>query len=125
VPGDAWERKPLRFPDAQLSAVQTNVAELLGNGQPIGLSGDNLYLDLDLSEANMPSGTQLRIVDVVLEVTPKLHNGCRKFATRFGHDALRFVSERQNRHRNLRGIYLRVVRAGDVKVGDVVEVMRR
>ncbi len=123
MPGDAWERKPLRFPEAQLTVMQSNVAELVHNGQPIGLSGDNLFMDLDLSEANMPIGTRVRIVDVILEVTPKAHNGCKKFAARFGHDALRFVSERENRHRNLRGIYMRVIQAGDVKVGDLVEVL--
>jgi hypothetical protein len=125
MPGDAWERKPLRFPEAQLAVVQTNVAELIANGQPIGLSGDNLYMDLDLSNSNLEPGTHLRIVDVLLEVTTKAHNGCKKFATRFGHDALRFVSEREHRHRNLRGIYMRVLQAGDVKVGDVVEVLKR
>jgi hypothetical protein len=124
MPGDAWERKPLRFPEAQLAVMQTNVAELIGNGQSIGLSGDNLYIDLDLSSGNLKAGTRLRIVDVLLEVTAKAHNGCKKFAGRFGHDALRFVSERENRHQNLRGIYLRVLAAGDVKVGDMVEVIR-
>jgi MOSC domain-containing protein YiiM len=61
----------------------------------------------------------------ILEVTPKPHNGCRKFLGRFGNGALRFVSKPELRHRNLRGIYLRVIEAGDAGPGDPVEVIRR
>jgi MOSC domain-containing protein YiiM len=57
--------------------------------------------------------------------TSAAHNDCRKFHARFGNDALRFVSEPERRHRNLRGIYLRVVEEGEVAVGDVVEVVAR
>jgi MOSC domain-containing protein YiiM len=53
------------------------------------------------------------------------HNGCRKFRGRFGDGALRFVSNSELRHRNLRGIYMKVVAAGEVAVGDPVEVISR
>jgi MOSC domain-containing protein YiiM len=53
------------------------------------------------------------------------HNGCRKFQARFGQDALRFVSMKDLRHRNLRGIYMRVVEPGDVRPGDPVAVLAR
>src|SRR5687768_2405802 len=49
MPGDAWGRNPKRKLEAQLATMQTDVAELIANGQPIELSGDNLYLTLDLS----------------------------------------------------------------------------
>ena len=58
-------------------------------------------------------------------MTAKLHNGCRKFAARFGHDALRLVANPQLRHRNLRGIYMSVVEAGEVAVGDAIAVVSR
>ena len=61
----------------------------------------------------------------MLEVTPKPHDGCRKFQARFGPDALRFVAAKERRHRNLRGIYLRVIEDGEVGVGDAVEVLAR
>lgn len=125
VPGDYWERRVPLDPNAQLAIMQTPVAELIANGQPLPLSGDNLFVDLDLSAANLPIGSRLRIGEAVLTVTPKAHNGCKKFQARFGEDALRFVSEKPTRHRNLRGIYLRVLEAGEVRAGDAITVLER
>ena len=59
----------------------------------------------------------LRVGEAVVDVTPKPHNGCKKFAGRFGEDALRFVQAAATRHHNLRGIYWRVVLAGEAGVG--------
>ena len=84
-----------------------------------------LLLDLDLSLANLPIGSTLRIGAARLEVTPKPHNGCVKFRRRFGADALRFVSAPPLRALNLRGIYLRVVEEGEAAVGDPVVVVSR
>ena len=125
VMGDAWGRRPGRDPQMQIAVMQAAVADMIANGQPLTLFGDNLFLELDLSAANLPAGSRLRVGGAVLEVTPMPHNGCRKFQARFGHDALRFVSVMQLRHRNLRGIYMRVVEPGDVQPGDAVEVLAR
>lgn len=125
VTGDAWSRKDDRHLDAQIAVMQANVAELIANGQPLTLFGDSLFLDLDLSRLNLPVGSRVRLGHATLEVTPMPHNGCRKFQARFGPDALRFVSNKGLRHRNLRGIYMRVVEAGLVSAGDVVEVKFR
>jgi hypothetical protein len=125
VPGDAWGRRAERDPSAQIAVMQGDVARLISNGQLLDLFGDSLFLELDLSTGNLPTGSRLRIGGATLEVTPKPHNGCRKFRARFGEEALRFVSDPSLRHRNLRGIYFRVLEAGDVAVGDVVNVVSR
>ncbi len=125
VPGDAWIHRGQPDPAGQLAVMQAGVAELIANGQPLQLFGDNLCLDLDLSSANLPTGSRLRLGDALVEVTPKPHDGCRKFRARFGHDALRFVCNAELRHRNLRGIYMRVLEAGDVSVGAPVAVVSR
>lgn len=122
LPGDAWERTLPRAIESQITMMQHAVAELVANGQPLALSGDNLIVDLDLSEENLPPGARLRIGSALLEVTEKPHNGCAKFAARFGHDALRFVSLPETRHRNLRGIHVRVVEAGEMKLGASIDV---
>jgi MOSC domain-containing protein YiiM len=125
VPGDAWEERVPPVPDAQLATIQTPVAELIANGQPLPLTGDNLFFDLDLSKENLPIGSRVRVGQALLEVTPKAHNGCKKFRARFGEEALRFVSDAALRHRNLRGIYFGVVEGGLVAVGDAVVVVQR
>ena len=125
MPGDAWGRNSKRKLEAQLATMQTDVAELIANGQPLELAGDNLYLALDLSNENLPTGSHVRIGGVLLEVTPMPHNGCKKFRARFGDGAHRFVSDPGLRHRNLRGIYFRVIEPGNVSVGDPVVVVSR
>ena len=125
VPGDGWSRRPPRDPQAQLAVMRHDVAALIANGQPLTIFGDNLFVDLDISAANLPLGSRLRVGDAVVEVTPKPHNGCVKFKGRFGDDALRFVQAAVTRHLNLRGIYWKVVEAGEVYVGGPIEVLSR
>lgn len=112
--------------DAQFAVMETRIARLIANGQPLTLFGDNLFLDLDLSARNLPAGSLIQVgKEAVFEVTPKPHNGCKKFSSRFGLDALSFVVSKDSRHRNLRGIYLRVVEEGEIATGDHVEVIER
>jgi MOSC domain-containing protein YiiM len=133
LPEDRWaadrahgeEKYGDDYADMQLATREIGVAELIANGQPLALFGDNLFLELDLSDANLPQGSRLRVGNALLEVTPFPHNGCHKFRDRFGADALRLVSEKARRPRNLRGIYLRVLEEGKVSVGDQVEVVSR
>lgn len=125
VPGDDWARRPPRDLEAQLAVMRTDVARLIANGQPLTVFGDNLFVELDLSAANLPVATRLAVGRAVVEVTPKPHNGCSKFDARFGHDALRFVQAPATRSENRRGIYWRVVEAGEVAQGDAVRVISR
>ena len=125
VAGDAWSRDEQRSPDMQIAVMEKGVAEMIANGQPLTLFGDCLVLDLDLSAGNLSPGSRLQIGGAVLEVTPKPHNGCRKFLARFGEGALHLVSMPTLRHRNLRGVYMRVEVAGEVKPRDLVKVLSR
>ncbi|MGE0157790.1 MAG: MOSC domain-containing protein [Gemmatimonadales bacterium] len=125
MPGDSWGRSVDRTNDAQVTAMEVTVADMIANGQPWSLFGDQLFLDLDLSSENLPVGSSLLVGTAVLEVTPKPHRGCAKYQARFGPDALRFISDPERRARNLRGIYLRVVSEGWVRVGDSASVVRR
>jgi len=124
VPGDAWGRRR-GSANSQLAVIQSDVATMIANGQPLSLFGDNLYLHLDLSNDNLPAGSRLRAGSVTLEVTPTPHDGCQKFNARFGNGALKFVSKKPLRHRNLRGVYMKVIEAGDIAVGDVIDVVSR
>ena len=98
------------------------LAELVAGGaERIPLAGDQLYLDLDVSVANLPAGSRLAIGDqAVIEVSATPHTGCSKFQARFGNDALRFVNSPVGRALRLRGLNARVVTPGTVRRGDTV-----
>lgn len=123
--GDAWSNDAPARIDVQLSLMRLDVARLIANGQPLSLFGDNLFIELDLSAANLPPGSLLRLGTAALEVTPEPHTGCAKFRQRFGDAALRLMANRRYRHLRLRGIYAKVVQSGEIEVGDSIEVVSR
>lgn len=125
VPGDEWNRRPPCNPESQITVIRHDVSELIANGQALTVSGDNLIVDLDISAANLPVGTRLRVGEAIVEMTPMPHNGCAKFQKRFGQDAFRFVQAPATRALNLRGIHWRVIEEGEVVVGAPIQVLSR
>lgn len=118
--GDAW-RDGKADPDRQVTLMNARLIGLLaGSRDRWQLAGDQLYVDLDLSEENLPPGTRLAVGPAVLEVTAAPHRGCKKFAARYGLDALRFVNSPAGYALRLRGMYTRVVRGGLVRPGDPI-----
>ena len=127
--GDTWRargssRMPDRSanPDAQLTLMAARVVDLVAahDRGRWALAGDQLYVDLDLSEANLPPGTRLALGTAVIEVTAEPHTGCAKFVARFGKDAHRFVNAKTHRHLRLRGLNAKVVQPGTVRAGDAI-----
>lgn len=116
--GDDWLSRG-SDPARQLTVMNARVAALLARTRERwSLVGDQIYVDLDLSGGNLPPGTRLEVGSAVLEVTAEPHRGCKKFAARFGLDALRFVNSTVGYALNLRGINTRVARSGVVRPGD-------
>jgi hypothetical protein len=108
-------------PDMQLNLMNSRVIALLAQDKERWqLAGDQLFVDLDLSAENLPPGSRLAIGSALIEVTDQPHTGCKKFAERFGADAMRFVNTPMGRKLNLRGINAKVVQSGEVRVGDLV-----
>jgi MOSC domain-containing protein len=126
--GDTWRlRKSKRTPDGsphpdmQLNIMNSRVAALLAvEKSRWPLAGDQLYVDLDLSAANLPAGTRLAMGTAVVEVTDQPHTGCGKFLSRFGVDAMTFVNSPLGRELCLRGINAKVVQPGTIRAGDIV-----
>ncbi len=109
-------------PDAQLTLTNSRFADLIaGSRDRWPLAGDQLYVDLDLSVDSLLPGARLRIGDASIEIKALPHTGCKKYAQRFGAQALRFTATPEGRRRNLRGVYARVVEPGTVRVGDPVQ----
>jgi len=119
--GDNWANGSAH-PDTQLTLMNARLALLVaGQADRRQLAGDQLYVDLDLSEKNIPSGTRLELGSAVIEVTSPPHLGCNKFAARFGPDARRFVNSPVGRQLRLRGVNARIIVSGTVCVGDTIQ----
>lgn len=127
--GDRWATTVGRLPPGegkdpraqQVSLMNARLLRLIAvDDQRMALAGDNLIIDLDLSQANLPVGQKLAVGEAVIQITDKAHTGCGKFSSRFGVDAVRFVNAKEHRSLRLRGLYARVLKAGTVRVGDLV-----
>ena len=130
VVGDMWSVRPSSStpdggpnPEAQVTVTNARAVALVAGGpepESWAPAGDQLYVDLDLSQENLPAGSRIGIGEAVLEVSEAPHLGCGKFSRRFGVDALKFVNSEVGRAMRLRGLNARVVVPGTVRRGDRV-----
>jgi MOSC domain-containing protein YiiM len=120
--GDSWRlRGKNPHPDVQLTVMNARAIALIARREDRwSLAGDQLFVDLDLSERNLPAGTRLAIGTAVIEVSDEPHTGCGHFVERFGLDAMKLVNSPRGRTLRLRGLNARVVQAGLIRVGDTV-----
>ena len=125
--GDNWKTRGGSKPDGaadperQLTVTNARLMALVA-GEPRHWppAGDQLYVDLDLSADNAPPGTRLAIGAALIEVTAPPHTGCKKFAQRYGLDALKFINSAVGKYLRLRGINAKVIHPGTIRVGDTV-----
>ncbi len=124
--GDDWINRPgmnsdKPSPYAQVTVMNARFAELISNDpdpQAWAQCGDQLYVDLDLSEANLPAGSRISVGEAILEVQAEPHTGCDQFRGWWGADALRVANGPRYRHLRLRGANTVVVQSGKVRPGD-------
>jgi len=130
--GDSWkERGSARTvdgsanPEMQLNVMNARAISLVArHKERWQLAGDQLYIDMDISQENLPPGSQLTIGSAVIEITPPPHTGCKKFQARFGADATSFVNSPEGRQLRLRGLNARIIKPGTIRVGDVARKLR-
>ena len=127
--GDNWMRRASSrtadgspHPDMQLNIMNARAVALVAQGRERWpLAGDQLYVDMDLSDENLPAGTRLALGSAVIEVTAQPHLGCPKFVARFGPDAMAFVNSPAGKRLRLRGINAKVVQPGVIRVGHAIK----
>ena len=109
-------------PDMQLNIMNSrSIALIAQQKNRWQLAGDQLFIDINLADKNIPAGTRLSIGDAVIEVTAIPHNGCKKFTERFGIDAVNFVNSPVGKELHLRGVNAKIIKSGKINVGDMVK----
>lgn len=126
VRGDSWARHEHKLPGNEVSLMNVHVLRAVvdGDERRMPLSGDNLHVDLDLSEANLPPGTLLEIGEVRLRVSEEPHRPCLRFVERFGATAAKRVARANRRGLRGRGVLCTVERGGKLRVDDTIQVTR-
>jgi hypothetical protein len=129
IDGDRWfnesfchESSGASDPRCQVSLMNSRYLEHIAAGKDsMCLAGDNLIVDLDLSDENLATGSRLAIGDeVIIEISDVKHTGCSKFRQRYGQDALTFTNNERGRQLHLRGRYAKIIEGGTIHVGDSV-----
>lgn len=123
--GSGWKEKDNVGLNDQICVMSVNSIRTITNSEDEDVwaaAGDQMFMDFDLSKENLMVGDRVLVGNadegVILQVTSKPHNGCGKFSTRFGSDALKTVNCPRGKAQRLRGIYFSVVREGVVHQGD-------
>ncbi len=84
--GDSWRVRGSKAtadgsadPEAQITLMNARLAAAIaGPPDAWGIAGDQLYVDLDVSEANLPSGARIAIGEAVLEDLGHAPHGLRQ-----------------------------------------------
>jgi hypothetical protein len=122
IDGDRWVREEANDPNGQVSLMNARfLRQIAGHDDAVALAGDNLIVDLDLSEENLPPGSRVAIGEaVVVEINGEPHTGCSKFQKRYGADARAFMNNARGMQLHLRGRYGRIIAGGRIAMGDTV-----
>lgn len=110
-------------PEAQITLMNSSVINTItGNDQSRWeLAGDQIFVDFDLSQDNLPAGSRIQIGDAILEISQKPHTGCGKFARRFGTYARKWVMSEKGKQLRLRGVNARVIQGGTININDRIQ----
>lgn len=106
-------------PRNQVSIMPWQVLELVWRDRDrVPHPGDNIAVDMTLTQANLPVGTLLQTGTAVLRVSDEPNDGCVKWKVRCGRAAYDWITHPDHLPLRLRGLYCSVERDGEMRLGD-------
>jgi hypothetical protein len=126
VTGDFEASRPwLTLPDGspdprnQVSIMPWQVLELVWRDRDrVPHPGDNIAVDMNLTEANLPVGTLLQAGSAILRISDEPNDGCVKWKVRKGRAAYDWITHPDHLPLRLRGLYCSVEKDGEMRLGD-------
>jgi hypothetical protein len=128
VTGDSNMKSPwLVLPDGspdprvQVSVIPWRVLDLVWRERDrVTHPGDNIAVDMNLSEIDLPVGTLLAVGTAILRVSDVPNDGCAKWKVRCGRPAYDWIITPSGLRQRLRGLYCSVEQDGEVRLGDTM-----
>ena len=122
ITGERWLKAPwMKLPDGapdpaiQISILGRRVHDAVRfDPQNMLHPGDTIMADLDCSEANMPTGTLLKIGSAVLRVSGVFNTACVKWKARYGAEAFEWINTPKYQPIRLRGLLCSVYQDGEI-----------
>ncbi|MFM7444499.1 MAG: MOSC domain-containing protein [Tabrizicola sp.] len=116
-----WLTLPDGSPDPQnqVSIMPWRVLDLVWRQRDVVTHpGDNIAVDMNLTEENLPVGTLLSAGTAVLRVSAEPNDGCVKWKVRYGPAAYAWIIRKDHLPLRLRGLYCSVEQDGALRLGD-------
>ncbi len=118
-----WLVLPDGSPDPrnQVSILSWRVLDMVWRERnPLAYPGDNIAVDMNLTEENLPVGTLLAVGTAVLRISDEPNDGCAKWKVRCGRDAQAWVGATDHLPLRLRGLFCSVEQDGVIRLGDMM-----
>jgi hypothetical protein len=118
-----WLELPDGSPDPRIevSIMPWRVLDLVWRERDrVAHPGDNIAVDMTLSEADLPAGTLLSLGTAILRVSDVENDGCAKWKVRCGRAAYNWVITPDHLKLRLRGLYASIEQDGEVRIGDTL-----
>lgn len=126
VIGDRWKEYTwLKLPDGgpdprnQVCIIPKRTLDCFWKeGDEVIYPGDTMVVDMDMSEQNLPTGTQLQVGTAIIEVSDFFNDACTKWAARHGKQSRQWINAPEHIPLRLRGVFCSIVKDGEVKITD-------
>lgn len=104
-------------PQIQVSIIPWQVLDLVWRDRDrVTHPGDNIAVDMNLTEENLPAGTLLAAGTAVLRVGKEPNDGCSKWKVRYGRAAYDWTTA--SPELRLRGLFCSIEQDGALRLGD-------